>query len=159
MKKKFLWLFVVCLASWASIGLSQTVPAEPKVHMIYMGGNDCPPCVVWRGLELPKLQQTESFKTIKFSYVTKLIRSTVPASLFLPSEVKPFKDKLDIASGGRAGSPQFAILVDGVVYDYYFGTRSAQDVDRMLIAIRDQTEYPFKRCTKRGAGNSCVSTD
>ena len=51
--------------------------------------------------ELPKLRKTQAFQSIQFSSVTKLIRSPVPLSVFLPSEVKPYKDKLDKASGGK----------------------------------------------------------
>jgi hypothetical protein len=127
-----------------------------KIHIVYMGGNDCPPCRAWRANELPKLQQIESFKRTRFSYVEKLIHSGVPPSLFLPSEVKPYKDKLDAASNGLVGSPQVAILVDGEIYDYYFGTRTAADMDRMLRAIYGGKPYPFKRCLKRKTQETCA---
>lgn len=118
------------------------------VQLVWMGGNDCPPCVAWRKDELPKLQNLEAFKGITFSYLTKVIRSTVPASIFLPQEVKPFKDKLDYASTGRIGSPQAALLVNGEVFDYFHGTRSAEEIESMIFAIRTGTTYPFKRCLK-----------
>ncbi len=121
---------------------------EHKVQLVWMGGNDCPPCVAWRKDELPKLQNLGEFKNVTFSYVTKVIRSTVPASIFLPQEVKPFKDKLDYASARRIGSPQAALLVDGEVFDYFHGTRSAEEIESMLFAVRTGTKYPFKRCLK-----------
>ena len=121
---------------------------QHTVQMVWMGGNDCPPCMAWRKDELPKLQNLEEFKGITFSYVTKVIRSTVPASIFLPKEVKPFKDKLDYASSGRIGSPQAALLVDGEVFDYFHGTRSAEEIESMLFAVRTGARYPFARCLK-----------
>lgn len=131
--------------------------AEPlAVHFVHLGGNDCPPCVAWRLNELPKLEQSEVFKSIKFSYVTKPIRSAVPASFFLPAEVKPLKDKLDIASGGGTGSPQGALLVNGEVHDYWFGARSAPDIEEMILAVKTGSKYPFKRCVQRGPKWSCV---
>lgn len=131
--------------------------AEKKVHIVYMGGNDCPPCRAWRVAELPKLEKMESFQRVKFTYVEKLIASPVPPSLFMPSDVKPYKDQLDAASGGAIGSPQTAILVDGRVYDYYFGTRDAAQIDSMIKAIEQGKGYPFDRCVKRDRQKKCDS--
>lgn len=120
----------------------------PKVHMIWMGGNDCPPCKAWRMTELPKLQKSKEFTAIQFSYVEKLIGSTVPPRLFMPSEVKPYTDKLDAAANGAVGSPQAAIMVNGELYDYFHNTRNAEQIERMLASIRTGSPYPFKRCLK-----------
>ena len=121
---------------------------QQDIHFVWMGGNDCPPCVTWRALELPKLQQSAEFKSIRFTYVTKTIKSTVPSRMFLPPEVAPLKEKLDEASGGRSGSPKGAFVVDGEVYDFFSGARSAEALQSMIRAIRDGTPYPFKRCLK-----------
>lgn len=104
--------------------------------------------MVWRALELPKLQKSAAFKSITFSYVQKVVKSSVPSSFFLPEEVKPYKQKLDQASEGRSGSAQVAILVNGDVYDYYRGTRSAEEVETMISSIRSGGQYPFKTCLK-----------
>jgi hypothetical protein len=143
---------VMC-ACWPALAQS---PDPLAVHLVHMGGNDCPPCVAWRLNELPKLEQSEIFKSIQFSYVTKPIRSAVPASFFLPAEVKPLKDKLDIASGGGTGSPQGALIVGGEVVDYWFGARSAADIEDMIVAVKTGGKYPFKRCVQRGPKWSCV---
>ena len=39
-------------------------------------------------------------------------------------------------------------MVNGVVYDYFHGTRTAEEFERMLVAIRTGGEYPFKRCVR-----------
>ena len=140
------FLTIVTLAG--DVALGQGVPAARDIYMVYMGGNDCPPCVVWRSLELPKLRQSETFKSIRFTYVVKVIRSPVPPSFFLPEEVKPYKKKLDFASSGQGGSSQTAIIVDGEVYDYYYGYRTAAEVEQMIAAIRSGSQYPFNRCLK-----------
>ena len=134
---------------------AQTADA-PRIHIIYMGGDDCPPCVAWRSNELPNLRQTEAFKAIRFSFVLKLIKSGAPSSFFLPEEVKPYKARLDEASGGRTGSPHFAIMVNDEVYDYYFGVRGAADVERIIIAIRDRTPYPYERCVRIAGMGKCA---
>ena len=140
----------VLAASALAIAAFSAFAQDPKqIHIVYMGGDDCPPCLDWRRNELPKLKLTEVFSTIKFSYVLKGIRSPVPLRFFLPDEVKPYKEKLDVASNGLGGSAQVAILVNGDVFDYYFGSeRKAADVERMLLSIRNGTPYPFARCLK-----------
>ena len=150
-----------------SLGMAKDIPVDaekpiavkPKVHLIYMGGNDCPPCVEWRQSELPKLQKTAAFKEIEFDYVMKSIRSSIPLSLFLPKAVKPYKDLLDKASGGSGGSPQFALLVDGRIYDYFFGTRDADTMELMLQAALTGSPYPLplpQRCLQLASGKPRV---
>ena len=137
----------ICLAA-APLVFGQNRTDAATVHIVWMGGNDCPPCIYWRGHELPKLEKSAEFKAIKFSYVSKVIRSSIPSSIFLPSEVKPYKEKLDFASSGFSGSPQVAILVNGEVFDYFHGTRNAEEIERMIVAIRTGGQYPFQRCVK-----------
>lgn len=94
------------------------------------------------------MKQSTEFARVRFSYVEKSIKSTVPLRLFLPEEVKQYKDKLDEASSRRQGSPQAAIMVNGEVYDYFHGTRTAEEFANMLVAIRSGSKYPFMRCVK-----------
>jgi hypothetical protein len=150
---RFITLIAVVLlaAFWpARVGATDAGPRK-DIHLIWMGGNDCPPCVTWRALELPKLQQSAEFKGIRFSYVVKGIRSPVPSRAFLPPEVAPLKEMLDEASGGRAGSPKGALVVDGRIHDFFQGTRSAAEIIAMITAVRAGTPYPFKRCLKASA--------
>jgi hypothetical protein len=139
----------------AGAALAQAPAVAPRVHIVYMGGDDCPPCAAWRKTELPKLEKSELFRSVRFTYVSKMIRSQVPPSLFLPSEVRPYKDKLDLASGGAVGSPQTAIIVNDDVFDYYFGSRSAASILKMLEAIATGSEYPFERCLRITRQRNC----
>ena len=133
----------------------QSKPA--LVHLIWMGGDDCPPCVAWRLEQLPKLQKTPVFKSVTFSYVPKSIRASVPPRFYLPEAVKPYKEILDAASAGRVGSPQVALLVNRQVFDYFYGARSAEDMEEMLLAARDGGRYPFPRCLRLEAtGRGCA---
>lgn len=144
------------LAGILMIGTAALHAEPPRVHLVHMGGDDCPPCVAWRQFELPKLQESEVFKSIQFSYVIKSIGSPVPSGFFLPAEVKPLKEKLDISSGGNGGSPQAALIVNDVVYDYWFGPRTAAEIEKMIVAVQSGTQYPFNRCTKRAKGWRCI---
>jgi hypothetical protein len=142
-----LWsiLFLFGHAGLAQADLKEKIQHQ-DIHLVWMGGDDCPPCRGWRISEFPKLQQSPDFQRIRFSYVVKAVRSSVPAGFFLPEEVKPLKEKLDIASSGRSGSPQGAVIVKGEVYDYFHGVRSAEEIENMLRAIIRGTPYPFTRC-------------
>jgi hypothetical protein len=136
---------------------ADTLPKLSDIHLIWMGGNDCPPCRAWRGVELPKLRLNAKFQQIHFVYVTKSIESSVPPKLFLPEEVQPFKQALDVASSGAPGSPQAALLVRGQVYDYFYGARSADEIIAMLDSIVTGKPYPYARCTRMASqGRQCA---
>ena len=131
------------------LSCSAAAQAPHDVHIVYMGGDDCPPCVFWRLSELPRLKETDVWRSVTFSFVNKTVRSAVPAKSALPPQVQPFKDKLDAAGGRNIGSPQIAFIVDGEVYDYFFGGPTALEMEtRMLAAIKGQ-DYG-RRCTERG---------
>jgi hypothetical protein len=130
--------------------------AKPTIQLINMGGSDCPPCLSWRAIELPKLEAMPVFKEIQYVHVEKVIRSPVPPRFFLPTAIKPLKEKLDVASGGRQGSAQVVVVVNGEVFDYWWGNgKSAADLDSMFRAILQGGKYPFSRCVEfySGAGD------
>ena len=148
------WFF---LAVWAPVALAQTTPGQPDIHLVWMGGDDCPPCKAWRTTELPQLLAAPEFQGVRFSYVVKPIRASVPPAAQLPPEVRPLKEALDRASGGRSGSPQAALVVNGQVYDYYVSARTADTVLEMIGAARGEWRYPFTRCLQMPAkGRECV---
>ena len=55
-----MWIrFVVSLFAFLVMAAPQAQTVGEKVNavqLVWMGGNDCPPCVAWRRDELPKLQ-------------------------------------------------------------------------------------------------------
>lgn len=121
-----------------------------KVHFIYMGGDDCPSCVVWRRAELPRLALSDAFRASRYSFVNKPILSGVPGLFLLPDEVKPYKAVLDQASGGNMGSPHYAILVDGVLQHYGFSAPPAERMEQMLRAALTDGRWPEPtRCLMR----------
>jgi hypothetical protein len=124
---------------------------KPKVdiHFVSFGGSDCPPCVAWRAVELPKLKQSPAYRHITYTHVEKVIQSQVPSRFFMPEAVKQYRDKLSTATAGRVGSAQSAILVNGEVFDVWFGSGiGADDLEKRISAIREGGKYPFSRCEK-----------
>ena len=121
----------------------------PHIHVVYFGGNDCPPCVVFRGTEFIKLQKSAAFSKMEWTYVTKAIGSGVPSSFFLPEKIKHLRDKLNEATNGNRGSAQVVILVNGEVHDVFFGSKDAAFYEQMVASVLDgKTAYPGERCVK-----------
>ena len=151
------WALCVGVALWVVAGLAGAQTAtSPAIHLVWMGGDDCPPCTAWKRQELPKFMATPEGQSIRVTEVHKSIRSAVPALDALPPEVRPYKAQLDEASAGRSGSPQSALMVNGKVYDYYFGTRATDILVEMIQAVRTGSPYPVERCLKLGArGRQC----
>jgi hypothetical protein len=122
---------------------------KPKVdiHFVSFGGSDCPPCLAWRAVELPRLKQSPAYQHITYTHVEKVISSPVPPRFFMPEAVKQYRDKLSNATSGRPGSPQSALLVNGEVFDVWSGTGiGAEDLELRINAIRAGGKYPFARC-------------
>lgn len=140
-----------------AVCLGLALPARAQViELVWMGGDDCPPCAVWKRQELPRFAATPEGRSIRITGVDKPIRSPVPAAEALPPAARVYKTQLDEASAGRSGSPQMALMVDGKVYDYFFGSRSAELLVEMLQAVRTGSPYPVERCLKLGPrGHQC----
>jgi hypothetical protein len=142
-----------------ALGLTAAAGAQQQVQIdfVNMGGNDCGPCKSWRKLELPKLQAMPEFAHIRYHYVTKSIKAPVPPAFFFPSESKHLQPALAEAGNGRTGSPQQAILVNGKVVDYWWGTGlgDAQALAEIIRTIKAGEAYPRPACQKVGPISGC----
>jgi hypothetical protein len=150
-----------CLSSAISVAQDTPKPAHaseakpPHIHVVYFGGNDCPPCVAFRGLEFPKLEKSPAYSKLEWTFVAKTIRSPVPSAIFLPDKIKPLRDKLLDATGGISGSAQVVILVDNEVYDVFSGSQDAKFYEQMVASVLNKEPYPTERCIKRTARRVC----
>lgn len=123
-------------------------PAKPRIEFVNLGGNDCPPCREWRATELPKLKALPEWNLIQYHYITKSINSPVPSASMFSSEAKHLQPALITASNGWSGSPQQAILVDGKVVDYWWGTAKGdpQQLAALIRAIFEGKPLPRDVC-------------
>lgn len=142
----------------AVLALLPALAAARDVHLVYLGGDDCPPCVAWRREELPLLQASPVWSRVRFSHVGKSVRSAVPPEALLPDAVKPLKERLDRASNRITGSPQTAIVVDGEVVDYAFGARPAGDLIDLLTAFVEGRPSPLSRCLQLETARRCAQS-
>ena len=94
---------------------------DSVIDLVYLGGPDCPYCRKWEANELPKLRQMEEFKHIRFTHIPKRIREAVPQPSALPEHLRPYYNEMIRVTGGRRGSPQFVLLLDGAAMGGGFG--------------------------------------
>jgi len=66
----------------------------------------------------------EEYKYIRFTHVQKRIPQPVPEAEKLPAHLKPMYEQMIRLTGGRGGSPQFVLLLDGVAVQGGFGTQA-----------------------------------
>jgi hypothetical protein len=139
-------------------GFAADPPAgRPVIDLVNMGGNDCPPCVAWRKTDLPKLQAMPEWQAVRYTHVTKSVKSAVPPALFFPSQVQALQPILKEASNGISGSPQWAVLVDGKLVDYWFGTGKAEPAElaSMVRAIQRGKPLPRPTCVQLQTSRVC----
>ncbi len=140
------------LLAMLALTLSSALQAQTQaqITLVHMGGNDCPPCVWWRGHDLPKLMASPVFSGVRYVYITKSIRSQVPPAFFFPADAKDLHAPLAEASGGQTGSPHQAILVNGKVVDYWWGSNkgSAEELLQIITALKADKPYPRPACLK-----------
>ncbi len=143
----------------AATGCAAFAQQRPQVDFVHLGGNDCPPCVWWRQNELPKLEAMPEFKRMRVTHVTKNVKSPVPPAFFFPSEIKHLQPVLVEASSGLSGSPHQALLVDGKVVDYWWGTSAgkgnADEVARLVRAIENGEPFGRETCVKLQTVSKC----
>ncbi len=150
-------LIATCAAAALAVSAQAQQDKAVVIDFVHLGGNDCPPCVAWRATELPKLQAMPEFKYVRYTHVTKAIQSTVPPAFTFPSEVRQLQPALKEASNGWSGSPHQAILVNGKVVDYWYGTGrgEATELAAMFRALHDGTPLPRKTCAHLDTRHTC----
>lgn len=155
-------IFAASFIGSIAVAQDTTKPAQPietklpRIHVVYFGGNDCPPCVAFRGTEFIKFQKSEAFSKLEWTFVTKTIKSPIPSSMWLPEKIKPMRDLLIEATNGMAGSAQVVILVDGKVYDVFSGSKDADFYEKMVKYVHDKSAtYPGERCLKMQSWRTC----
>ena len=136
--------------------VSESSQVSKRIHVVYFGGMDCPPCEAFRAAEFPKFKSSPEFSSVDWSFVPKVIRSPVPSSFFLPTTIKPLREALVQATGGNAGSAQVVIFVDGKVHDVFFGSKDAAFYQKVVRSLENGKEaYLGERCVERAKGWAC----
>ena len=117
------WLAFAFLLMAVPAGHANVRPGS-VIDLVYLGGPDCPYCRAWEARDLPELRKMEEYKYIRFTHVQKRIPQPVPPPAGLPAHLKPMQGEIVRQTGGRRGSPQFVLLLDGVAVQGGFGTQA-----------------------------------
>ena len=134
----FACLFATAVAAHAE------VRPDSIIDLVYLGGPDCSYCRAWEAKELPKLRNREEYKHIRFTHVLKTIRQPVPPPAQLPAHLEPMYDQMVRMTGGRVGSPQFVLLLDGVAVRGGFGTQAYHELlPAMTELVTGKTGKPI----------------
>jgi len=112
-----------CLLATAAVAQAR-VRSDSIIDLVYLGGPDCPYCRAWEARDLPELRKMEEYKHIRFTHVQKRIAQPVPEAEKLPAHLKSMYEQMIRQTGGRGGSPQFVLLLDGVAVQGGFGTQA-----------------------------------
>ena len=137
-------------------GFTELLQQKKRIHVVYFGGSDCPPCVAFRAAEFPKFKNSAEFSSVEWTFIPKVIKSPIPSSFFLPDDIKPLRDVLLKATGGSTGSAQVIIFLDGQVHDVFFGSKDSAFYQQAVRSILQGKEsYPTERCVEREKGWAC----
>ncbi len=123
----------------SGFALAQDKP-PPTVDLVFFGTSSCPTCAGWKRFDYPKLAAAPGFQGVRFTEVTKAIRSDIPSASSFPPELAAYRDPIARSFHGAVGSPMFALLADGVVVDSWRGT--ARSNDEILAEIAKVNARP-----------------
>lgn len=120
---KKLSLFILGCLCFAGV---DPVRAAPEIDLIYFHSVSCPSCRLWEADELPKLQASPLWSSVKFTKIAKTIKAPLPGQFWWPKAVAhlyPAVAEKFEASRIKGGTPLSALLIDGKVVSFGFGTR------------------------------------
>lgn len=145
--KVLVFFLVLCF----SLAASSQGTRKKQIDFVYFGAHDCPSCVSWKAIDLPKLKGSSLFGQVRFTEVVKGIRSPIPSAYWFPEEIKHLREPIAEKIKG-AGSPMFAILTDGQVVASWKGTRKSPEE---ILSIIEKQALPSSGTTS----NPTVPTD
>jgi hypothetical protein len=101
--------FVFALLAAASIpAIGQ---AAPDLKVIYVGGQDCQPCVRWKNTHLDKWRSSSEYRRVAWFEIEPASLKEAYQARFWPDELKPVLDQLP----RKSTTPRFLIVKDGKV--------------------------------------------
>jgi len=101
-----------------------TVAAAKAAHhgvtFVYIGADDCPPCLTWRKRELPKWEASATRQKVESRQILAAHYSYVSDPYYWPADLLWIKDDTQLTRG----APQYVVAKDGKVLLRTFGTGS-----------------------------------
>jgi len=117
-------------AGLALPALSGRALAAPDVQVIYVGGQDCPYCTVWRKKYEAEWRQSPEFKLVSYVEVDPPHLREAYQERYWPGELKPVLDQIP----RKSGTPRFLIVSRGKLV---FNDIGVNKWERALMALKN----------------------
>ena len=99
----------------ATIG---TASAGPDVQVIYIGGQDCPPCQRWRANAHPRWLASSEFQKVSYFEIEPIHLREAYDERNWPRALRPVLAQVP----RKSGTPRFLIVQEGRIVSNHLGT-------------------------------------
>jgi len=93
------------------------VTKSSEVLVVYIGANDCPPCLAYRKANHPAWLQSKEYPHVQFHALEFPQFGRTDEDRYWPKDLRWVRDTLNI----RAGAPRWVVAVDGRIVAYDWG--------------------------------------
>src|SRR5476649_801210 len=94
--------------------------AQGALTIIYVGGEDCPPCHYWKAKYKAEWLASPEFQKVQWIEVESHQLKEAYQARFWEGKLKPILDQLP----RKSGTPRFLVVRDGQVIDNQLGSNS-----------------------------------
>ncbi|MFZ5782771.1 MAG: hypothetical protein ACOY4R_21420 [Pseudomonadota bacterium] len=105
------------LASAAAALAPGSAIAAPELKVIYVGGEDCPPCRRWKADRKPAWLASPEYRQVTWIEIEPPKLKEAYRERYWPGDLRPILDQLP----RKSGTPRFLIVKDGRVVSNAFG--------------------------------------
>ena len=91
--------------------------ADSDLKVIYIGGEDCPPCHRWAKAYKAKWLASPEFRSVTWIEIDSPRFREAYQERYWPGDLKPILDQIP----RKAGAPRFLIVKDGLIVSNQFG--------------------------------------
>ena len=110
-------LFASLAASLASFGAMSTARAAPDVMVIYIGGQDCPPCQQWRANAHPRWLASSEFQKVSYFEIEPILLKEAYDERSWPRALRPVLEQVP----RKSGTPRFLIVHESRIVSNQLG--------------------------------------
>jgi hypothetical protein len=91
--------------------------AQTPLTVIYVGGEDCPPCLSWKNKYKARWLASPEFRKVQWIEVEPASLKQAYQARFWEGELKPIFDQLP----RKSGTPRFLVVQNGRIIDNQLG--------------------------------------
>ncbi len=109
------FLIAGCLLASTSLAPAE---AAADLTVVYVGGEDCPPCTRWKTTQKPRWLASPEFHKVTWVEIESPRLREAYQERYWPAELRPVLAQLP----RKNGTPRFLIVRDGRIVSNRFGT-------------------------------------